>query len=166
MRGDDGDRQGPGKAWEEAVGSWVRAFCLWVSKRESIRPPDRGVFAYIFLALTRMLTSQKERDLSAALTCLFSFPAQLLLPVPCHSTVMPDGHLCAPCSRKGESLLLNSLLNKPLKLQGAVLNPKYPKTDPSAGTSNFSLPKRLSGQLGSRSHWSPTNSHFFFLLGE
>lgn len=74
-----------GKSWEEAARSRVQAFCLWVSEEESSRPLG------IFLALAWVLTSQKERGLGAALTCrLFPFPAQRLLPVPCHSTVMSD----------------------------------------------------------------------------
>lgn len=119
----------------------------------------RGVFAYIFLALTWILTSQKERGLGAALTSVSSpSTAVASCPLPLHSYT--SCHLCVPCSRKGESSLLNSLLNKPLKLQVAVLNPEYPKTDLSAGTSNFSLPNGLPSQLGSGSHWSPTQQPF------
>lgn len=53
-------------------------------------PGGREVFVYIFLALAWMLTSQKERALGAVWTYLFPFAAQLLLPVPCHSTVTSD----------------------------------------------------------------------------
>lgn len=59
-------------------------------RRSPAGPWGREVFAYVFLALAWMLTSQKERALGAVLTYLFPFSAQLLLPVPCHSTVTSD----------------------------------------------------------------------------